>query len=71
MAKRLVEIDDQVLEDARRALGTTTIKDTVNIALRESVKAAHRRAITAEDLAAFAEATKDARDPEIMARAWR
>jgi hypothetical protein len=28
MTKRLVDIDDEVLEEARRALGTTTLKDT-------------------------------------------
>lgn len=70
MTKRLVEIDDQVLEDARQALGTVTIKDTVNTALEESVKAAYRRAITQEDLQRFAEACKDLGDPEVMAKAW-
>lgn len=70
MTKRLVEIDDEVLEDARRVLGTLTIKDTVNTALAESVKAARRRAITKEDLQRFAEASKDLGDPEVMAKAW-
>ncbi len=70
MTKRLVEIDDQILEDARRALGTITIKDTVNTALKESAAAAHRRAITKEDLQRFVEATPDLRNPEIMAKAW-
>jgi len=70
VAKRLVEIDDEVLENARRALGTSTIKDTVNTALEESVKAARRRAITPENLRRFAEATRDLGDPEVMAKAW-
>lgn len=70
MTKRLVEIDDVVLEDARRALGTATIKDTVNRALEEAVKAEYRRAITPEDLERFAEACKDLGDPEVMAKAW-
>jgi Arc/MetJ family transcription regulator len=70
MTKRLVEIDDEVLEDARRLLGTATIKDTVNMALAESVKAARRQAITLEDLQRFAEACKDLGDPEVMAKAW-
>jgi Arc/MetJ family transcription regulator len=30
MTKRLVDIDDEVLDEARRALGTRTLKDTVN-----------------------------------------
>lgn len=34
MTKRLVEIDDDVLEVARAALGTATITATVNEALR-------------------------------------
>ncbi len=70
MTKRLVEIDDEVLENARRSLGTLTIKDTVNTALAESVKAARRQAITTEDLQRFAEACKDLGDPEVMAKAW-
>jgi Arc/MetJ family transcription regulator len=34
MTKRLVEIDDELLDAARRAAGTETIKATVEIALR-------------------------------------
>jgi Arc/MetJ family transcription regulator len=34
MTKRLVDIDDDALEVARGRLGTTTIKETVNVALR-------------------------------------
>jgi Arc/MetJ family transcription regulator len=34
MTKRLVDIDDDMLEVARGRLGTTTIKETVNVALR-------------------------------------
>jgi Arc/MetJ family transcription regulator len=70
MTKRLVEIDDEVLEKARLALRTTTIKDTVNTALEESTKAAYRRALSEDDVRRFVEATPDLRDPEIMAKAW-
>ena len=70
MTKRLVEIDDKVLDDARQALGTVTIKDTVNTALKEAAAAAHRRGITKEDLRRFTEACKDLGDPEVMAKAW-
>ena len=69
MTKRLVDIDDNVLAEARAALGTSTLKDTVNGALHETAMAARRRAITREDLEAFAEATEDLRNPEIMAKA--
>jgi Arc/MetJ family transcription regulator len=70
MTKRLVDIDDEVLENARLALGTTTLKDTVNESLRATVQASRRRALTPEDIAAFVEATEDLRNPEIMAKAW-
>jgi len=36
MTKRLVDVDDQALDAARSELGTTTIKDTVNEALRRA-----------------------------------
>jgi Arc/MetJ family transcription regulator len=70
VTKRLVDIDDNVLAEARAALGTSTLKDTVNGALHETVMAARRRAITHEDIVAFVEATEDLRNPEIMAKAW-
>ncbi|WP_249019536.1 hypothetical protein [Conexibacter sp. S30A1] len=37
MAKHLVDIDEDALADAKRELGTNTIKDTINFALRQSV----------------------------------
>ena len=36
MAKHLVDIDDEALRTARAELGTATIKDTVNQALRRA-----------------------------------
>jgi len=38
VTKRLVDVDDEVLGQARRILGTETLKDTVNRALREVVR---------------------------------
>ena len=70
MTKRLVDIDDEVLEEARRALGTKTLKDTVNEALRATVRAHPHQDITQEDIERFVKATVDLRDPEIMAGAW-
>lgn len=70
MTKRLVDIDDEVLEEARSVLGTATLKDTVNRALQETVRADRRRRITHEDIRRFVEATEDLRNPEIMAKAW-
>lgn len=70
MTKRLVDIDDEALEEARRTLGTTTLKDTVNESLRDTAKAARRRQITKEDLQRVGELMADLGDPEIMASAW-
>lgn len=70
MTKRLVDIDDEVLEAARHTLGTTTLKDTVNAALRESVRSGRRRAVSLDDLRAFAAAAEDLGDPDVMAKAW-
>lgn len=36
MAKHLVDIDENALGDAKRELGTSTIKDTINLALRRA-----------------------------------
>ena len=70
MTKRLVDIDDEVLEEARRALGTKTLKDTVNEALRSSVQAHRRSQLTREDLKRVAELLVDLGDPDVMAKAW-
>ena len=45
MTKRLVDIDDEILDEARRALGTTTLKDTVNESLRNTVQVADARSV--------------------------
>ena len=65
-------MDDEVLEAARRVLGTDTIKDTVNSALRASVQAAERRQrVDAAALERFAKASRDLLDDDVMAGAWR
>jgi Arc/MetJ family transcription regulator len=64
MTKHLVEIDDAALDAARAELGTTTIKETVNEALRRS--AAHRQDLIQRALDVLASA--DLLDRE---RAWR
>ncbi len=68
MTKRLVDIDDQVLNDARGVLGTQTIKDTVGEALRRAVAAEARRRHV-DYLAGGG--LPDLGDPEVMAGAWR
>ena len=68
MTKRLVDIDDHVLEQARGALGTGTIKATVDRALRDAVAAAARRRHV-ERL--VADGLPDLLDERVQAEAWR
>lgn len=68
MGKRLVDIDDRLLEQARKVLGTATMKDTVNRSLAEVVKADLRRRHAAR-LADMDGLALD--DAEVMDGAWR
>lgn len=43
MTKRLIDVDDDKLEQVRRLLGTSTAKATVNEALAEVLALAQRR----------------------------
>ena len=64
MAKHLVDIDEQALSAARVELGTKTIKDTVNAALRRAGEGRDQRVDDA--LATLAQADFDDREA-----AWR
>lgn len=64
MTKRLIDVDDDALDAARARLGTRTIKDTVNQALRGAGE--QRADDLADALAALADADLDDR-----AAAWR
>ncbi len=64
MAKHLIDIDDDRLGAARAELGTTTIKATVNEALRLATSERDRR--VAESMDVLAGAIHDDR-----ADAWR
>ncbi|MFJ8585823.1 type II toxin-antitoxin system VapB family antitoxin [Streptomyces sp. NPDC093595] len=44
MARTVIDLDDEALEEAARFLGTSTKKDTVNAALREVVDRQKRAA---------------------------
>ena len=66
--KTSVEIDEELLEAAKRILETTTLKDTVEEAFREVVKVEARRQ-EVETLASMTDL--DLADPEVMAGAWR
>jgi Arc/MetJ family transcription regulator len=68
MAKTLIEIDDDCLAAAQRALGTTTKKDTVNAALREVTALAARR----RDLQRLtSRSLPDLEDEDVMRAAWQ
>ena len=54
MAKRLVDIDEKALAAARAELGTRTLKDTVNEALRRVAPTRDRRVGRALDTLAKA-----------------
>lgn len=64
MTKRLIDVDDVALDAARAELGTRTIKDTVNEALRRA--AAARRANLDQALDVLASTELDDRST-----AWR
>lgn len=64
MGKHLVDIDEQALELARAELGTTTIKETVNAALRNATSGRAKRTAAALDCLAAASL-------EDRAEAWR
>jgi Arc/MetJ family transcription regulator len=64
VAKHLVDLDEETLAAARAELGTTTIKDTVNEALRRATARRERRVAAALDV--LSDARLDDR-----AEAWR
>jgi len=68
VTKRLVDINDDLLDRAREILGAETMKATVNGALDELVRMDLRRQ-HAERLASMRGLDLD--NAEIMARAWR
>jgi Arc/MetJ family transcription regulator len=70
VSEQLVNIDDTLLAEAQHVLGTETVEDTVNTALDDTVKTAWRRLVDLAALRRFAQATRDLRDPEVMAGTW-
>jgi len=66
--KHLVDLDEEALAAARAALGTRTIKDTVNTALASIAEQSRRSDIFAEALTTLA--SVDFTD-EDRTRAWR
>lgn len=64
--KHIVDIDEDALDAARKALGTSSIKETVNAALAQ----ASRRAPTSEEINAAFEVLGSVPD-DIREQAWR
>lgn len=54
VAKHLIDLDESALSSARAELGTTTIKDTVNEALRRATALRERQVAAALDVLADA-----------------
>ena len=68
MRKTSVDIDERLIEQAKVLLGTGSIKDTIDSALREIVRADVRR----QEIRALAEMDGlDLADATVMAKAWR
>jgi Arc/MetJ family transcription regulator len=60
-----LEIDDDMLSQAREILGTKGVKDTVHEALREVL-----RRDAGKRLMAWYKENEDLHNPEIMSQAW-
>ena len=68
MTKTRVEIDDNLIEQARRVLGTSSVEETIGAALREVLRGDARR----QEIRALAEMDEmDLANKEAMAKAWR
>ena len=66
--KTSVEIDQALLERARDALGTSTLKETIEEAFLEVLRERARR----DEVVALGDMRgMDLDNPEIMAKAWR
>jgi Arc/MetJ family transcription regulator len=68
VSKRLVDIDDDLLEEAIAILGASTMKEAVNRSLEAVVLAARRRR-HADRLAEMRDL--DLAEPSVIAGAWR
>lgn len=68
MRKTSVDIDEHLMEQAKVLLGTVSIKETIDSALREIVRMDVRR----QEIRALAEMDGlDLAEAKVMAKAWR
>ena len=68
MRKTSVDIDDDLMKRARSVLGTSSIKATIDAALREVLRAEARRQ---EIMALSRMEGLDLAKKDVMAKAWR
>lgn len=68
MRKTSVDVDDHLLDQVRDVLGTSSIKETIDGALREVMRGEARRH---EIRALAAMDGLDLDDEKVMAKAWR
>lgn len=67
VTKKLIDIDDALLAEARKILGASSQRETVTLALDEIVRRSRRR----EYVELLTSGHYDLADPEVMAGAWR
>ena len=68
MRKTTVDIDENLLEQARRVLGTSSVGETIEGALREVLRGDARR----QEIRALAEMDGlDLANKDVIAKAWR
>ncbi len=68
MRKTTVDIDENLLEQARRVLGTSSLEETIDAALREVLRGDARR----QEIKALAEMDGlDLANKDVIAKAWR
>ncbi len=68
MRKTSVDIDDYLIEQVRGVLGTSSIKETIDSALREVLRVDARR----QEIRALAKMDgMDLTNRDVMAKAWR
>ncbi len=69
MTKRLIDIPDELLDEAMTALGAKTKAEAVRAALRRVTQQERQRAVV--EWIIESDPLADLRDPEVQASAWR
>ncbi len=68
MPKITVDLDESLIQEARRILGTSSVEESIYAALREVLSADARR----QEVRVLAEMDgMDLANKEVMAKAWR